>query len=73
MQTVNTKPYILYIGNIMLPDKNAACLRVLNNKNLFNSIGFEVDIIGNANKETESIGSHGFNVDFDKNLSLIHI
>lgn len=67
MQTVNTKPYILYIGNIMLPDKNAACLRVLNNKNLFNSIGFEVDIIGNANEEIESIGSHGFNVDFDKN------
>ena len=73
MDTSNTfsfKGRILYIGNFRLPNHNAACQRVLNNKNLFESIGFKVDVIGNASPEVQAVGEFGFNTDLKERSRL---
>ena len=37
---------VLYIGNFMFPDKNAAANRVVSNGRVFRALGYEVDFIG---------------------------
>lgn len=61
--TFSPRGRLLYVGNFMLPNYNAACQRVLNNRNLFESIGFKVDLIGNAHSKVPGVGDFGFNVD----------
>jgi hypothetical protein len=63
--TFSLKGRLLYVGNFKLPNHNAACQRVLNNKNLFETVGFKVDVIGNAGPEVPGVGDFGFNVDFE--------
>lgn len=47
---------ILYIGAFELPDKNAAAQRVLSNAKLFQSLGYEVMLVGRSRSEELSDG-----------------
>lgn len=47
---------ILYIGAFELPDKNAAAQRVLSNAKLFQSLGYEVVLVGRTRAEEMSDG-----------------
>lgn len=37
---------VLYVGNFMFPDKNAAANRVVSNGRIFRALGYEVDFVG---------------------------
>lgn len=37
---------VLYVGNFMFPDKNAAANRVVSNGRIFRALGYDVDFIG---------------------------
>ena len=52
----------LYVGNVLLPDKNAACFRVLSNIQSLRSLGYEVDLIGTGDTLFPENGQNGFNV-----------
>jgi glycosyltransferase involved in cell wall biosynthesis len=43
---MNNKGTIVYLGNIKLPNRNAAAHRVINNSKIFSKLGYEVKIIG---------------------------
>ena len=68
--TFSLEGRLLYVGNFKLPNHNAACQRVLNNKNLFESVGLKVDVIGNAGPEVPRVGDFGFNVDLQNSGRL---
>lgn len=46
---MNNKPTIVYFGAFMIPDKNAAAHRVLNNAKIFSEIGYDVVFCGMDN------------------------
>jgi len=49
--TTSKRNVILYIGAFELPDKNAAAQRILSNAKLFQSLGYEVVLIGRSRSD----------------------
>lgn len=54
--TTSKRNVILYIGAFELPDKNAAAHRVLSNAKLFQSLGYEVILVGRSRSNELSDG-----------------
>ena len=47
----NEKKTILYLGGFLLPDKNAAAHRVVNNSKIFEALNYNVILIGYDKKK----------------------
>lgn len=66
----NIKRSIVYIGNFLLPDGNAACHRVISNSKLFRLSGYQSIIISNSSNsfEQSSIDAVEFYSIFDNKI-----
>lgn len=51
----SVKGTIIYIGNFELPDKGASANRAMNNKKLFNTLGYRVVVLGISNSNFNGV------------------
>lgn len=47
---MSNRPLIVYFGPFLLPNRNAACVRVISNAKIFRDLGYDVDIVGFESK-----------------------